>query len=124
MTRLGVEHDPERLLELRGILSELMRQAVPISRGISYQESRLPPTGGPPDCMLCWAAASARVPVSEQRIFEDGLRQTGKPTNVVYEIPEFKPKHPNTGKGWIVVTRGKHSDHIDQYPNWRAKPNS
>lgn len=123
LKRLGVESDPERLTELREALQELGQSMVPIESGTSLQESRLPKAGGPDDCVLCHMSIAVAVPVSEQRIFEDGLRQNpGATTEWVYDQPEFKPEHPGTGRGWISVTRSKHSEHAADYPKWRTTP--
>ena len=114
------EVDPEVLLTLREIFNDVREPLLIPDEGIAFQESRLPDPGGPADCMLCWTTMAEQCPVAEQRLFEQGLRRTGMSTEEVYELAEYRPRHPGTGRGWVHVTRGRHAYHANLYPDWRS----
>lgn len=110
------------LLELREAMMAMARAGTPQVGGVRFQESRLPPVDGPGDCFSCHAVEGYFVPVRYQRIFEDGLRSTGMPPMTVWQMREYRPPDALIGKGrgWVSLSRGQHSDHLEEYREWKA----
>lgn len=120
--RLRVETDPAMLLELREALDAMQRGGTSHPSGIAYQESRLPPIDGPDDCFDCHTVIGDIVPVSWQRIFEDGLRITGLSPEAVWEMREYRTPREliGHGHGQVAICRPRHAEHIESYLESKA----
>jgi hypothetical protein len=120
-TRRRLKPDPTVVEEVRKVLSELCITSIPKLTGVAYQESRLPKPDGPSDCLSCKLIEAQFVPIADQRRFEGGLAETGRPPGIVYEMPEYKPSVVGKGRGVILLSRQKHADHPQEYVDWKSR---
>jgi hypothetical protein len=120
--RLERETNPAVRVELLEIVADMERIGSAKLRGIRYQESRLPKSDGPADCLDCQISIGTPVPVACQRKFEEGLSVTGLTPEAVWGMPEYRTPRSLIGKGrgQVVISRARHADHIDSYREWKA----
>jgi len=123
-SRLPRQSDPEVVLELHQVLSDLARVAALRPSGVAYQESRLPKPDGPLDCVFCHVVVCAQVPIRDQRRFEEGLSVTGRPPRSVWEMPEYRSTEVGKGRGCVLLSRPRHSNHIVDYREWKPRARS
>lgn len=117
--RLRVEPDPALILQIREMLAQMARIGAAKPSGWAYQESRLPKPDGPPDCILCHAVFGPSVPMKYQKLFEEGLSRTGLPPEEVWKMPEYHSPVVGKGRGHLAISRARHADHVELYPDWR-----